>query len=97
MTMKTVVSMNAQGRLTVPANARKMLHIEGETPFELEVTEHELILRPALVIPREDAWAYTPEHLEQIEQADADVRAGRIARMTERELEQLIADRANGE
>jgi hypothetical protein len=35
--------------------------------------------------------------LEQIEQADTDVRAGRIARMTERELERLIADRTNGE
>ncbi len=96
MVMKTVVSMNAQGRLTVPIEARKALHIEGETPFELEITEHELILRPALVIPREDAWAYTPEHLEQIEQADADARAGRIVHMTERELEQFIADRTNG-
>lgn len=76
--------------------ARKALHVEGETPFEIEVTEHEIILRPALVIPREDAWAYTPEHLAQIEQADADARAGRIVRMTERELEQFIADRTNG-
>lgn len=96
MVMKTVISMNAQGRLTVPAEARKALHVEGETPFELEVTEHEIILRPALVIPREDAWAYTPEHLEQVERADADARAGRTVRMTERELEQFIADRTNG-
>jgi bifunctional DNA-binding transcriptional regulator/antitoxin component of YhaV-PrlF toxin-antitoxin module len=96
MGMKTVVSMNAQGRLTVPAEARKALHVEGETPFEMEVTEHELILRPALVIPREDAWAYTPEHLAQIEESDADARAGRIVRMTEHELEQFIADRTNG-
>ncbi len=78
------------------AEAWKALHVEGETPFELEVTEHEIILRPALVIPRDDAWAYTPEHLAQIEQADADARAGRIVRMTERELEQFIADRTNG-
>ena len=96
MVMKTVVSMNAQGRLTVPAEARKALHIEGETPFEMEITEHELILRPALVIPREDAWAYTPEHLAQIAESDADARAGRVVRMTERELEQFIADRTNG-
>jgi len=96
MAMKMVVSMNAQGRLTVPAEARKALHIEGDTPFELEVTEHEIILRPALVIPREDAWAYTPEHLAQVQQSDADARAGRIVRMTERELERFIAERTNG-
>ena len=88
--------MNAQGRLTVPAEARKALHVEGETPFELEVTEHEIILRPALVVPREDVWAYTPEHLAQIEKSDADAHAGRTVHMTERELEQYIADRTNG-
>ncbi|MHB8648399.1 MAG: AbrB/MazE/SpoVT family DNA-binding domain-containing protein [Thermomicrobiales bacterium] len=94
--MKTLISMNAQGRLTLPIEARKALNVEGETPFELEVTAHEIILRPAMVIPREDAWAYTPEHLEQIAESDADLHAGRIIRMTERELEQFIADRTDG-
>ena len=97
MVMKTIVSMNAQGRLTVPAEARKALHVEGETPFEIEVTEHEIILRPAVVIPREDAWAYTPEHIARVEQALAEGRAGLAVRMSRRELEQFIADRTNDE
>ncbi len=97
MAMKMVVSMNAQGRLTVPAEARKALHIEGDTPFEIEVTEHEIILRPALVIPREDAWAYTPEHIARVERALAEGRAGLAVQMSRRELEQFIADRTNDE
>lgn len=96
MIMKTVVSMNAQGRLTIPAEARKLLHVEGETPFELEVTEHQLILRPAVIIPREDAWAYTPEHVARVERAQAEGRAGLAKRMSERELEQFIADHTDG-
>lgn len=43
-------------------------------------------------IAAEDAWAYTPEHLRKVEQAEEDVRAGRVVRMTEHELEQWITE-----
>ncbi len=42
-----------------------------------------------------DAWAYTPEHLRKVEQVEEDVRAGRVVRMTEHELEQWIAEHAD--
>jgi AbrB family looped-hinge helix DNA binding protein len=67
--MKTIVTMTDRGRITLPANVRKELRIEGETPFELETSGEEITLRPAVVIPREDAWAYTPEHRAAIERA----------------------------
>ena len=87
--MKTVVSMNKQGRITVPASARRALRLEDEAQFEMEVTDDALILRPAFVIPREDAWAYTPEHLESMRRADEDIAAGRVYRMTPAALEEL--------
>jgi len=67
--MKTVVTMTDRGRITLPASVRKELHLEGETPFELETAGDRIILRPALVIPREDAWAYTPKESAAIERA----------------------------
>jgi len=76
--MKTLVTMSPDGRVTVPAAARKALRVAGETQVELEVRENEMILRPALVIPREDAWAYTPENLARIAHARQQVREGRI-------------------
>jgi bifunctional DNA-binding transcriptional regulator/antitoxin component of YhaV-PrlF toxin-antitoxin module len=90
--MKTVVSMNSQGRLTVPAAVREALHVEGPTQFELEVTENALILRPAIVIPREDAWAYTPEHLALLARARQDVAEGKVRQLTEGDLLELGAD-----
>ena len=56
----TAVAMNAQGRLTVPADARKALGLVGEAQFQAEVRDEGLLLRPAVLVPREDAWAYTP-------------------------------------
>lgn len=85
--------MNRQGRLTIPAAAREVLRVEGPTQFEVEVTEDALVLRPAVLIPREDAWAYTPEHLRRLERARRDTAEGRIRQLTEGELERLIGER----
>jgi bifunctional DNA-binding transcriptional regulator/antitoxin component of YhaV-PrlF toxin-antitoxin module len=83
------VSMRG-GRLTLPAEVRRELGLGNETEFEVEVDkEHDaLILRPAIVLRREDAWAYTSEHRELLARAHADSREGRVREMTEEELAQ---------
>lgn len=82
--------MTATGRLTLPAEARRRLGLEGETELEIEVDESQdaIILRPAVVLRREDAWAYTPEHRDLLARAHRDSREGRVRKVTERELRQ---------
>ena len=86
-----IVIMNGQGRLTVPAETRRELGVEGETEFEVEVDKDQdaLVLRPALVLRREDAWAYTPEHRKRLARAHEDSRKGRVRQLTEEELAKL--------
>jgi AbrB family looped-hinge helix DNA binding protein len=67
--MKTIVSLNSQGRLTIPGAIRKQLDLRTGDPVELEVVDNALIVRPVAVIPREDLWAYTPENRLRIERA----------------------------
>jgi bifunctional DNA-binding transcriptional regulator/antitoxin component of YhaV-PrlF toxin-antitoxin module len=86
---KMVVSMNAQGRLTIPVAAREALCVGGPAQFELEVTETALILRPAIVIPRDDAWAYAPDHLQRVERARREAREGRVRSLTEDDLKRV--------
>lgn len=81
----TVVS-NKEGRVTIPAEARAALHIEGETHWTIEIVDGALVMRPAVVVPREDAWAYTPEHTDKVERARADARAGREVAVSAAEL-----------
>ena len=85
--MKTVVTMSPEGRLTVPEEARQAIQVNGESVFELEVMDHTLILRPT-DIPPEDAWAYTPEHLERVKRALSEARGRQMSR---EDLERLIA------
>ena len=88
--MKTV-TVSETGRLTLPAEARRALGLDGEVELEVEVDEQHdaIILRPAVVLRREDAWAYTPEHRELLGRAHADSREGRVRQMTEAQLKRL--------
>ena len=88
--MKTV-TVNVAGRLTLPIESRRAIGIDGETELEIEVdSEHDaLLLRPVIVLRREDAWAYTPEHRALLVRAHADSREGRVRTLTEDELAAL--------
>ena len=43
-------------------------------------------LRPVVVIPRDDAWAYTAEHLADVARALADIREGRVRKLPDDDL-----------
>ncbi|HUY54898.1 MAG TPA: AbrB/MazE/SpoVT family DNA-binding domain-containing protein [Candidatus Nanopelagicaceae bacterium] len=81
--------MSESGRLTLPVEVRRRLGLEGETEVEVEVDGEAIILRPAIVLRREDAWAYTPEHRALLSRAHADSREGRVHQLTEAELQTL--------
>lgn len=86
--------MSRNGRLTLPAEARRLLGLDDETEFEVEVdTEGDaLVLRPAVLLRREDAWAYTPEHRDLLRRAHEDVRDARVRDLSEDDLAALGAD-----
>ena len=85
----TAVAMNAQGRLTVPSEARKALGLVGEAQFQAEVRDEGLLLRPAVLVPREDEWAYAPAHRSLLAQALEDAAHGRVREMSEDTLRDL--------
>ena len=84
--MRATVSINAQGRMTIPAEIRRALGIEGEATVIVETEGNRLIVQPAVVIPAEDAWAYTPEHQRWLAESLADVEAGRVISLSKAEL-----------
>ncbi len=86
-----LVAMNAEGRVTIPAAVRRQLGLDGEAQFQAEVYEGTLVLRPAVVIPREDAWAYAPEHLKRVARARQE-DVGR--QLTEADLDRLAPSEA---
>ena len=84
--MRTI-TMSPNGRLTLPAEVRQRLGLHGETEFDVEVTDRGgVTLRPVVVIPRDDAWAYTAEHLAGVARGRADIREGRVRQLSDDDL-----------
>jgi bifunctional DNA-binding transcriptional regulator/antitoxin component of YhaV-PrlF toxin-antitoxin module len=81
--------MTADGRLTIPATARREAGVEADAQFEVHVEDGDIVLRRMIVPAREDAWAHTVKHRRLLEKAHRDVREGRTRRLTESDLERL--------
>lgn len=82
--------MNKQGRVTLPASARRRLGLTDGAQLEVAVGDSSITLRPAKVVLAEDAWAYTPENLAGIRRALDDATSGRVYRLSWDDLERAI-------
>ena len=45
--------MNTTGRVTLPADARRALGLDGESFFEVAVDRGAIVLRPVAIVPRD--------------------------------------------
>ena len=88
--------MSKTGRITLPAELRRQLDLHGEAEFEVERLEEGdgLVLRPVVVMLRENAWRYTAEDLAGIRRGLDDLREGRVRTATEADFRALakVAD-----
>ena len=77
---RTIVAVNAQGRVTLPAAIRRELRLGEGSQLEVGLKAGQITLRPAQIVAAEDAWAYSAENLEGVRRALDDLRAGRVYR-----------------
>jgi AbrB family looped-hinge helix DNA binding protein len=90
--MATIVEIGRHGRLTLPAAVRKVLALTEGSHLEVDVRDGAVYLRPVVTVPRDDSWAYTPEHQALLVKALADLEAGRVhAGLSPADLSRLAA------
>lgn len=68
--MKTTLSVNQRGVITLPAKLRKALGITGEDLLLAETTPEGVLLRPAVALPVE---TYTGERLDEFKEAEKEL------------------------
>jgi AbrB family looped-hinge helix DNA binding protein len=92
--MAKTITMSREGRLTIPAEARRALGLHDETEFEFEVdAEGDVLrLRPVVRVSRRDTWANAPEHQERLRHALASSDANRLADVSKDDFRKLAAD-----
>jgi AbrB family looped-hinge helix DNA binding protein len=89
--MMRKVVIGKTGQVTLPVEVRRCLGLDAGVELHVEIDEANdaIILRPAFDVPREDRWAYAPEHRRLLAQARRDAREGRVYRLAESDLARL--------
>ena len=91
------MTVDAKGRATLPEEGRRELGLEGGDFLLLEKTERGTFeLVPATLIPRDQLWFHHPEMQARIEEAESDIRAGRVTRTETPEEAQALLDSLKG-
>lgn len=68
--MKTIVTINSRGVVTLPAKLRQALGLKPDDHLIAETTPEGLLLRPAVMLPLE---VYTPQREREFDAAEAEL------------------------
>lgn len=73
-------TVRTKGVVTIPQDVRRAVRLEEGDEVIVSVRNGEVVLTPATVVPRDQAWFWTPEWQAGEAEADADIQAGRVTR-----------------
>lgn len=69
--------MRRKGVITIPLPVREELDLHEGDNLIVTVEDGKIVLMPAALIPRDQAWFWTPEWQAKEREADEDLAAGR--------------------
>lgn len=73
-------SIRTKGVITIPQDIRRQVDLGEGDEVIFTVEDGRVVLTPAAVIPRDQAWFWTPEWQAREAEAEADIAAGRVIR-----------------
>ncbi len=77
--MATTVKVRSKHSVTIPVEVRKEVRLDVGDRVEVTAQDGQIIIRPIIEVPRDQAWYWTKEWQERERRADDDIAAGRIA------------------
>ncbi len=88
---RTFVAVQKRGLIAIPAAVRARYHLDDEGA-QVEVIERdgEILLRPHVAVPADQAWFWSETWREMEGQADSDIATGRVE--TFEDAEGLLAE-----
>lgn len=67
-------------QVALPKEVVTTLHLHTNDYLDIKVQDHKIILEPQVLIPKDQAYFYTPEWQEEERQAHEDIKKGRVTR-----------------
>jgi AbrB family looped-hinge helix DNA binding protein len=76
--MGTTVKVREKYQVTIPEEVRGKIPLKVGERVEVIARESEIIIRPIIEIPRDQAWFWSKQWQEQITQSIKDFKKGKI-------------------
>jgi antitoxin MazE len=73
-----IVSVKQKSQVTIPQNIMEQLNLNIGDKLEIFVTENQLVLKPVVVILKEQSWFFSKEWQEKEKRAEEDIQKGKI-------------------
>jgi len=83
-----IVTLGSRATVTLPAELRKALALEGGDPLDVTVQDGKLILTPVAIVPRSLFLSASGEGKEKV--AETEVKAGKVRKF--QTARQLVED-----
>jgi antitoxin PrlF len=74
---KSMITISSRGVVTLPAKLRQAMGLKADDQLIAETTPQGLLLRPAVTLPLE---LYTPERVQEFDEAEAELAVVRHKR-----------------
>ena len=76
--MGTTVKVREKYQVTIPEDVREKIPLKVGERVEVIVRQGEIVIRPVMEVPREQAWFWSKEWQEQIAQSIKDIEKGKV-------------------
>jgi AbrB family looped-hinge helix DNA binding protein len=76
--MGTTVKVREKYQVTIPEEVRGKIPLKVGERVEVIARENEIVIRPIIEIPRDQAWFWSKQWQEQITQSMKDFKKGKI-------------------
>ncbi len=74
----TLTKVTRNGQVTLPARARRALHVEEGDYVEVRVTDESIVLTPKKLVSKSQAYFWSPSWQAAEREASEDIATGRV-------------------
>lgn len=80
-----LVDLKQKSQVTIPRGLVKKLNLKVGDKLQIEEQDGKLILTPVVVVPKDQAWFYSPEWQEGEREVDRQKQVGRVHKASTKE------------
>lgn len=85
-----ITQLRGRSQITIPKNIIESLGLKEGDNLNIEVEDGKIIVKPVVMVPKDQAWFWADEWQQAEKEVDADIKAGRIK--TASSLDELMKD-----